>query len=66
MIRIVLKALADAARKQKIIIIADEIYGETRFVGQHHSMATFYPEGTIISGLGLVNGVGQEGGVWEQ
>ncbi len=45
-----LKALADAARKQKIIIIADEIYGETRFVGQHHSMATFYPEGTIISG----------------
>ncbi len=45
-----LKALAEVARRQKIIIIADEIYGETRFSGQHHSMATFYPEGTILSG----------------
>ncbi|USE38160.1 pyridoxal phosphate-dependent aminotransferase [Endozoicomonas sp. SCSIO W0465] len=44
-----LKALADVARRQKVIIIADEIYGETRFSGQHHSMAGFYPEGTIIS-----------------
>ncbi|ELU04213.1 hypothetical protein CAPTEDRAFT_135842, partial [Capitella teleta] len=45
-----LKALADVARRQKIIIIADEIYAETRFSGQHHSMAAFYPEGTILSG----------------
>lgn len=45
-----LKALAEVARRKKVIIIADEIYGETRFSGQHHSMATFYPEGTILSG----------------
>ncbi|MFK0572602.1 pyridoxal phosphate-dependent aminotransferase [Endozoicomonas sp.] len=45
-----LQALAEVARRQKIIIIADEIYGETRFSGEHHSMASFYPEGTILSG----------------
>ncbi|MES9868096.1 MAG: aminotransferase class I/II-fold pyridoxal phosphate-dependent enzyme [Sedimenticola sp.] len=45
-----LQALATVARRYKLIIISDEIYGETRFDGQHESIARYYPEGTIISG----------------
>ncbi|MCL6270798.1 aminotransferase class I/II-fold pyridoxal phosphate-dependent enzyme [Sansalvadorimonas sp. 2012CJ34-2] len=44
-----MKALAEAARRNDILIIADEIYGETRFDGVHHSIATYYPEGVVIS-----------------
>ena len=44
-----LKALADVARKYRIIVIADEIYAETTFDGHHQSMAVYYPEGTVIS-----------------
>lgn len=44
-----LKALADVARKHQIIMVADEIYGETTFVGEHQSIAVYYPEGTVIS-----------------
>ena len=44
-----LKALAEAARRQGIIVVADEIYGETRYDNQHVSIASFYPEGTVIS-----------------
>ena len=44
-----LKELAEAARRQNVIIVADEIYGETRYDNQHVSMASFYPEGTVIS-----------------
>ncbi len=45
-----LKALALVARRYKVILLSDEIYGETRFDGQHVSIAKHYPEGTIISG----------------
>ena len=40
-------------RENKIIVISDEIYAKVQFDGgQHASIATFYPEGTIItSGL---------------
>ncbi len=44
-----MQAIAQAARRNGILIISDEIYGETRFEGEHHSMAAFYPEGTVIS-----------------
>lgn len=44
-----LETLAEVARKHKILIVADEIYGELTFEGQHHSLAKFYPEGTIVS-----------------
>ena len=44
-----LKMLAEAARRQGIIVVADEIYGETRYDNQHVSMARYYPEGTVIS-----------------
>ncbi len=44
-----LKALAEVARKYRIIMLSDEIYGELQFDGGHHSIARHYPEGTIIS-----------------
>ena len=45
-----LKALARVARKYKVILVSDEIYGELHHRGQHVSIARFYPEGTLISG----------------
>lgn len=44
-----LKALAQLARKYRVVLLSDEIYGELHFKGQHVSIARFYPEGTIIS-----------------
>ncbi len=44
-----LKKLADVARRYKVILLSDEIYGELHHQGQHVSIARFYPEGTIIS-----------------
>ena len=44
-----LKTIAKIARKYRIILISDEIYGELHHKGQHVSIARFYPEGTIIS-----------------
>ena len=44
-----LKALAEVARKYRIILLSDEIYGELDFEGAHTSIARHYPEGTIIS-----------------
>jgi aspartate aminotransferase len=45
-----LQELASVARRYKVLLLSDEIYGELNFDGNHHSMASFYPEGTIISG----------------
>lgn len=45
-----LKALAKVAKKYKVILVSDEIYGELHHRGQHVSISRFYPEGTIISG----------------
>lgn len=44
-----LQELAAVARKHRIILLSDEIYGELQFDGQHTSIARYYPEGTIIS-----------------
>ena len=44
-----LKLLAQVARKYRVILISDEIYGLTHHTGQHVSVARFYPEGTVIS-----------------
>jgi aspartate aminotransferase len=44
-----LKLLAQVARKYRVILISDEIYGLTHHTGQHVSIARYYPEGTIIS-----------------
>jgi aspartate aminotransferase len=54
-----LEDLAGALRKYKIIVIADEIYGEVTFKGNHKTIASYYPEGTIIStGLSKWAGAG--------
>jgi aspartate aminotransferase len=45
-----LKAIAEVARRHRVILLSDEIYGELHFRGQHVSVARFYPEGTIVSG----------------
>lgn len=44
-----LEELAVVARRHRIVVLSDEIYGELEFEGRHVSMARFYPEGTIIS-----------------
>ncbi len=46
-----LEALVPILRKHNVIVISDEIYSLISYNGQdHHSMAEFYPEGTIITG----------------
>ena len=44
-----LAALAEVARRYGVVLLSDEIYGEVRFDGDHHSIARYYPEGTIVS-----------------
>ena len=44
-----LKAIAAIARRYRVLLLSDEIYGELHHQGQHVSVARFYPEGTIIS-----------------
>ena len=44
-----LHALAQVARRFRLVMLSDEIYGEIHHAGTHVSMAEFYPEGTIIS-----------------
>ncbi len=44
-----LQELAKVAKKYKLLILADEIYGELHHEGQHKSIAKYYPEGTIVS-----------------
>lgn len=44
-----LQALAEVARRYKIVLLSDEIYGELHHQGQHRSIAAYYPEGTIVS-----------------
>jgi aspartate aminotransferase len=45
----VVKEIAEAARRNKIYILSDEIYARLHHTGGHISVAKFYPEGTIIS-----------------
>lgn len=44
-----MKELAEVARKYKVVLLSDEIYGEIHHQGRHVSVARYYPEGTIIS-----------------
>lgn len=44
-----LSAIAEVARNKKLLVISDEIYAMTHFEGKHVSIASYYPEGTIIS-----------------
>ncbi|TMW68667.1 hypothetical protein Poli38472_006135 [Pythium oligandrum] len=45
-----LQAVAEVARKYRMLIISDEIYSELHHSSQHCSVSKFYPEGTIVSG----------------
>ena len=44
-----LKEIAKVARNYRVVLLADEVYGELHHRGQHVSIARFYPEGTIVS-----------------
>jgi aspartate aminotransferase len=44
-----LAAIAEVARRYRVLVLADEIYGGLTYAGEHVSIARFYPEGTIIS-----------------
>ncbi|MEW6200594.1 MAG: pyridoxal phosphate-dependent aminotransferase [bacterium] len=44
-----LHAIAREAKRYEVILLSDEIYGQIHFQGKHISIATYYPEGTIIS-----------------
>jgi len=44
-----LEELAAVARKYRTVLLSDEIYGELHHQGQHVSIASYYPEGTIVS-----------------
>ena len=44
-----MKEIADVARKNKIIILSDEIYSHLTFDNKFQSISNFYPEGTIVS-----------------
>lgn len=44
-----LAAIAQVARRHKLLALSDEIYGELNHAGNHVSLARHYPEGTIIS-----------------
>lgn len=44
-----LKEIAAIARRYRVILLSDEIYGELHHTGRHVSIARFYPEGTIVS-----------------
>ncbi|HKI76933.1 MAG TPA: aminotransferase class I/II-fold pyridoxal phosphate-dependent enzyme [Ignavibacteriaceae bacterium] len=44
-----LREIAKTAKKFKLILLSDEIYGELHHQGKHTSIAKYYQEGTIIS-----------------
>ncbi len=45
-----LEELAEVARRHRLLVLSDEIYGLLNHDGEHGSIARFYPEGTIVSG----------------
>ncbi len=45
-----LKELADIARRERVLLLSDEIYGKLHHTGKHRSIVPHYPEGTIFSG----------------
>lgn len=44
-----LERLAVVTQKHKLLVLSDEIYGELNHTGNHVSIASYYPEGTIVS-----------------
>jgi len=44
-----LREIAAVARRYRVVLLSDEIYGELHHRGRHASVARHYPEGTIVS-----------------
>ena len=44
-----LQEIAEIAKKNKLIILSDEIYSQLTFNDQYKSISNYYPEGTIVS-----------------
>jgi aspartate aminotransferase len=44
-----LSALAEVARRHRVLLLSDEIYGKLHHEGAHESIVPHYPEGTILS-----------------
>lgn len=44
-----LKKMARVAKRHNVVVLSDEIYGQLHHEAGHLSIATYYPEGTIIS-----------------
>ena len=44
-----LSNLADVARRYRVVMLSEEIFGELHHTGAHVSIAQFYPEATIVS-----------------
>ena len=44
-----LQEIAEIAKKNKLIILSDEIYSQLTFDDQYKSISNYYPEGTIVS-----------------
>lgn len=44
-----LREIAKVCQEYGLLVLSDEIYGEVHHTGKHVSLASFYPEGTIIS-----------------
>jgi aspartate aminotransferase len=44
-----LDRIAKVARRYRVVVLSDEIYGELMHDGSHKSIGTCYPEGTIVS-----------------
>lgn len=45
-----LRDIAEIARRKRVVVLSDEIYGKLHHTGQHRSIVPHYPEGTIFSG----------------
>ena len=45
-----LEEIAAVARKYRLILLSDEIYGKLHHEGKHQSIVPMYPEGTVFSG----------------
>jgi len=44
-----LKELASVLKRYDVLVLSDEIYASVTFSGVHASLASFYPEGTIVT-----------------
>lgn len=45
-----LAEIAEIARRERVVVLSDEIYAKIHHRDDHHSMVPLYPEGTIFSG----------------